>query len=478
MNKKLSFAVILFLWAATAAVATHLSKPNIIIILADDMGYGDCGVYNSESKIKTPHIDQLAEEGLLFTDAHAAASTCTPSRYGLLTGTNPVRTGVLNTLLERGDPIIGEGEKTIAAMLKDQGYVARMIGKWHLGFEADKSGKRPALDFSKSLMGGPLDHGFDSFYGINSSLSSSPMCFTRDRSVVALPTEKGTIKKYNADGTMSDVKVMKSPGCRPEDASPLFCLEALKIIREQAASSDAKPLFLYYASPAPHQPWVPSAAFRGKSGLGDYADYVMQLDDVVGQINKALKQTGLDKNTLLIFTTDNGTGPKAVKVMARRGHASSATLRGAKADSWEGGHRIPFIAKWPGRIVRNQTTTAVINFTDIFATFAELLQVDPEKSYPGSAADSHSFLPVLWSSSLNYKRPGMMFGRGFVRDGDWKLVSKSRVRRMDVVKQSQFELFQLSEDLSEMHDLSKSNPERAQRLFQAFSKYAESRELK
>ena len=214
MNKKLSSAVILFLWAATAAVATPLSKPNIIIILADDMGYGDCGVYNSESKIKTPHIDQLAEEGLLFTDAHAAASTCTPSRYGLLTGTNPVRTGVLNTLLGRGDPIIAENEKTITSMLKDQGYATRMIGKWHLGFETDKSGKRPVLDFSKPLMGGPLDRGFDSFYGMHSSAGAPPLCFIRDRRVVAFPTEKGIIKKYNADGSTSAGRTKSRCVCR------------------------------------------------------------------------------------------------------------------------------------------------------------------------------------------------------------------------------------------------------------------------
>jgi arylsulfatase A len=454
------------------------TQPNIILILADDMGYGDCGVYHSESKIKTPHIDQLASEGLRFTDAHSAASTCTPSRYGLLTGTNPVRTGVLNTLLSRGDPIIAEDEKTIASLLRDQGYVTRMIGKWHLGFETGQSGKKPVLDLSKPLVGGPLDRGFDSFYGIHSSPSSSPLCLTRDRAVVALPTETGIIQKHNADGSTTDVKVMMSPGYRPEDASPLFCQEALEIIREQAASPDAKPLFLYYASAAPHQPWAPSAAFKGKSGLGDYADFVMQLDDVVGQINAVLKETGLDQNTLLIFTTDNGTGPKAVQVMAKCGHASSANLRGAKAASWEGGHRIPFIAKWPGRITGNEQTNAVINFTDVFATFAELLEVDAATHYPHSATDSHSFLSVLLEPSQAYQRPGLMFNRGGVREGDWKLVSKSRVRKMGNVKPSQFELFNLVEDISEKNDVSKANPERAERLFNAYLDYAESRELK
>ncbi|MBT3194552.1 MAG: arylsulfatase [Verrucomicrobia bacterium] len=455
-----------------------MGRVNIILILADDMGYGDCGVYNPESKITTPHIDQLAGEGLLFADAHSAASTCTPSRYGLLTGINPVRTGVLNTLLSRGDPIIAENEKTLATMLRDRGYVTRMIGKWHLGFEEDKSGKRPFLDFSKPLKGGPLDRGFDSFYGLHSSPGSSPLCFVRDRTVVSLPTEKGIIQKTKADGTKRDVSVMMSPGYRPEDASPSFCREALKIIREQAAAKDAKPLFLYYASPIPHQPWAPSAAFKGKSGVGDYGDFVMQLDDVVGQINRALKETGLDKDTLLIFTSDNGAGPKAVKVMAGSDHASSATLRGQKADSWEGGHRIPFIAKWPGRIAANEQTRATINFTDLFATVAALLNVDPAKRYPDSATDSHSFLSVLLDPSQAYRRPGLMFNRGGVRDGDWKLVSKTRVRNMATVKPTQSQLFNLSDDLSEKHDLSKAHPERAERLFAEFKKFADERELK
>jgi arylsulfatase A len=204
----------------------------------------------------------------------------------------------------------------------------------------------------------------------------------------------------------------------------------------------------------------------------------MQLDDVVGQINNALKETGLDKNTILIFTSDNGASPPAVKGMAAVGHASSGVLRGQKSDSWEGGHREPFIAKWPGRIPANTKTKAVINFTDLFATFAELMEVDPAKNYPCSALDSLSFLLVLSAPSQPHKRQAMMVHRGAVREGDWKLVSKSRVRKMEAVKLSQFELFNLAEDLSEKNDLSKTHPERTERLFEEFRKYAENRKLK
>jgi len=474
------FMVAVSLFADVTEAGTARGKANIVLILADDMGYGDCGVYNPESKIATPNIDQLAAEGLRFTDAHAPGSTCTPSRYGLLTGTNPTRTGVLNTLLARGNPIIDEDEATIANLLKDQGYTTKMIGKWHLGFEEDKSGKRPFMDVSKPLKGGPVDRGFDSFYGMHSSPGASPLCYIRDRHVVDLPTKKGTVNMVKGQdaGKTQQVKVMMSPGYRPEDASPLFCREAVDLIHAHAASNESKPLFLFYASPIPHQPWVPSAAFKGKSGQGDYGDFVMQLDDVVGQINNALKETGLDKDTILIFASDNGPGPWAVKAMAATGHASAGVLRGKKSDSWEGGHRVPFIAKWPGRIAANTQTKAVINFTDLFATLAELLEVYPAESTPGSAADSHSVLSVLLDSSQTYRRQGMMLHRGAIRHGDWKLVSKQRVRNMEAVKLSQFELFHLAEDLSEKNDLSKTYPGRTECLFEAFKKFAENRELK
>ena len=452
--------------------------PNIVLIMADDMGYGDCGAYNSESKIKTPNIDQLAAEGLLFTDAHSAAGTCTPSRYGLLTGINPVRTGVLNTLLSRGDPIIAENEKTIATMLRDQGYVTRMIGKWHLGFEMDTSGKKNDYDFSKPLRGGPLDRGFETFFGIHSSAGSSPLCYFSGREVVTKPTDKTSFKTQRANGAWVTIKADASPGFMQEEVSPTFCRKAVEIIHAHAESKETRPLFLYYASPIPHKPWVPSDAFKGKSGLGDYGDFVMQLDDVVGQINNALKETGLDKNTLLIFTSDNGPGPWAVKAMASAGHASAGVLRGQKADRWEGGHRVPFIVKWPEQIAPNQQTSALINFTDLFATFADLLDVDIANEYPMSATDSHSFLPVLWSPSDDYQRPGYMYDRCGVREGPWKLVAKSRVRQLDKVKRTQFELFNLEADLSERNNVSEQNPERFERLFNAYHAYIRSRELK
>ncbi len=451
--------------------------PNIVFILADDMGYGDCSVYNPKSRIQTPHIDRLAKEGLLFTDAHSAASTCTPSRYGLLTGVNPARTGVLNTLLTRGDPIIAEDEETIASFLKDQGYITRMIGKWHLGFEMEQSGRRPAFDFTEPLTGGPLDRGFGSWFGIHSSPGAQPLCYFKGRGVVATPTARLSYVKERG-GRKTTVYASASPGFSLAETSPLFCRKAVDIIRDYAAANQTKPLFLYYASPIPHEPWVPSKEFQGKSNVGAYGDFMMQLDDVVGQIHGALKETGLDKNTILLFTSDNGPGPDAVQAMGKVGHASAGRLRGKKSDSWEGGHRVPFIVKWPGRILPSGVTDATVNFTDVFATLAEMLNVDLARSYPGQATDSYSFFPVLLDPSKKHQRPPAIHGRHAIRDADWKLISFARHEDAAKVKRSRFELYNLAEDIAEQNDVSQSHPATVERLFTDFKEFANGRKLK
>ena len=452
------------------------SSPNIILILADDLGYGDCTVTNPESKIKTPHLEQLAREGLSFTDAHAAASTCTPSRYGLLTGINPVRTGVLNTLLSEGKPIISEEEKTIAHLLKDQGYATHMIGKWHLGF--DTGGKKKDFDFDQAFIGGPIDRGFDSYFGIHSSPGAFPLFYLKDRKAVAKPSEKTSWEKMKTGGGTTTIKGLKSADFELDEASPTFCQKAVDLINAHAASKSDQPFFLYYASPIPHSPWVPSKAFKGKSGHGDYGDFVMQLDDVVGQINQALKDTGLDQNTLLIFSSDNGPGPHATRLMAAKDHHCAGPLRGAKASIYEGGHRVPFIAKWPGKISPGSKTTAIINFTDVFATFAQLFD-SKISAYP-SVQDSHSFLPTLLGTSDTHTRPAMINGNYSIRQGPWKLSSKGNLKRSDStkVKASQFQLHKLTDDLAEQNDLSGEQPEKAQQLLNELTQFIGQRQLK
>jgi len=452
-------------------------KPNIIIILADDMGYGDCGANNPESKIATPNIDQLAKEGLRFTDAHSASVTCTASRYGLLTGINPARTGVRNTLLGQGRPIIAENEKTIATMLKDQGYITKMVGKWHLGFEMKKTGRRAEFDFSKPLAGGPMDRGFDSYFGIHSSPGAPPLFYIKGRNPVKEPTETTIHESERANGKKVKIRAAIAPGFVQEEVSPRLCEDVVGIIGDHAASKGNKPLFLYYPTPVPHAPHVPVKKFVGKSGAGLYGDFVMQLDDIVGQVNDVLKETGLDKNTILIFTSDNGAMWKESHI-EKYNHRANGIFRGHKSNAWEGGHRVPFIIKWPGRIQASSVSKTTINHTDIFATIAELLGVDRDKSYPGSAEDSYSFLPALFKPAKRFSRPTMVNSMGCIRIDDWKLVATKRIQDIKVVDRSYFELYNLADDPSEQKDVSNENPERTDQLVGLYEKFVANRRLK
>ena len=461
----------------STAAANEVERPNIIIILADDLGYGDCGAFNAESKIKTPHIDQMAKESMRFTGAHAASATCTPSRYGLLTGINPTRTGVRNTLLRTGRPIIEKEELTLAQFLKSQGYMTMMIGKWHLGFEKSKKNGKAFFDFSKELRGGPLDRGFDYFYGIHSSAGSSPLFYIKGRGIEQVPTRTIEVNKIKAEGQSISTRVEAAKDYFMEEVGPKFCADALRQIKDYAESKKEKPFFMYYASPAPHQPWVPSKEFKNKSQLGLYGDSVMQLDDELGQINQALKDTGLDENTLLIFMSDNGTGPGAHTLMADQGHQSSAHLRGSKASSFEGGHRIPFILKWPGNIEANSQNKAIVNGTDLFATLADLLKVDLKDLYPKAAADSYSFYPTLIDKSRLHKRPAMVIRDG-IRLADWKLISSQRKVDFNKLSPKNFALYNLEKDLGETTDISQANPERVDEMIKEFKDYMSQRQLK
>jgi arylsulfatase A-like enzyme len=446
-------------------------NPNVIIILADDLGYGDCDPFNSSSKIKTPCLSKLAEEGLCFTDAHAASSTCTPSRYGLLTGINPARTGVLNTLLSRGEPIIGEEEKTLADLFSSKGYRTHMVGKWHLGFSWNKKWT------DQPLSGGPIDRGFDTFFGIHSSAGSDPLCFVEQDRLVGQPTEPISISKYNIKGEKTEIRTQAAPGFSVEETTPTLLSRAIQKIEDHGTNGNPQPFFLYYASPIPHQPWVPMKKFRGKSGLGDYGDFVMQLDWVVGEINQALKKTGLEQNTLLIFTSDNGTGPVAHKMMKAQGHASSEKFRGMKAHRYEGGHRVPFIAKWPGKAKVGTTSNSTINCTDFFATFAELLGVDPKEEFP-TAVDSQSFLAALFEPEKRFPRPPMVHRLNALRVDDWKWLHPERKTRFEKTKPEDYALYDLQKDPGEQKSLASEYPKLAEEFFETYKKFDQEIKLK
>ena len=461
----------LFILFKFSILAWGKELPNVVIILADDLGYGDCEPFNPPSKISTPNLNQLARDGIRFTDAHAASSTCTPSRYGLLTGINPARTGVLNTLLSRGEPIIGEEEKTLADLFRSKGYRTHMVGKWHLGFLWDKKWT------DQPLRGGPIDLGFDTFFGIHSSAGIGPLCFMEQDLLVGRPTEPISLSKYDIRGEKTEIRTEAAPGFSIEGTTPALVSRAIQKIEEHGVNGDSKPFFLYYASPIPHQPWVPMKTFRGKSGLGDYGDFVMQLDWVVGEINQALKKNGLDQNTLLIFISDNGTGPVAHKQMKAQGHASSEKFRGMKAFRYEGGHRVPFIAKWPGKLAAGTTSESTINFTDFFATFAELLSINPKEEFP-TAVDSQSFLTALYEPEKRFPRPPMVHRLNALRVDDWKWIHPGRTTPFEKTRLEEYQLYDLKKDPGEQTNIADQNVQRSKEFLEIYQAFNQNIKLK
>lgn len=469
--------MVVLLVAVTARAA---EKPNIIVIYADDMGYGDCTINNPDSKIPTPNIDRLAKDGMRFTDAHSPASTCTASRYGLLTGTCPARRGVVNGLTGLG-PVIDKDEVTVADFLKDQGYVTRMIGKWHLGFEMYGDGPRKTFDFSKPLVGRPLDCGFDSFFGLTKAPSGPPYFYIRGRKPVARPTETamGTKRDLKANGKDSRTAYAGgdiAPGFVPEECNAAFSDEAVRIVNDHAESDQSRPLFLYYAMLEPHVPWLPSEEFAGKSEAGSYGDYIVQLDDEVGRVLAALKETGLEKDTLVIFSSDNGAmwRPQDIE---RFGHRANGIFSGTKGTAYEGGHRVPFIARWPDYIPASTVSEAFINHSDLFATLADVFKVDLGKAYPENAEDSHTFLSVLSDPAHVHRRPGMIVTPGSYRLGDWKL----RFRRGGGATAhpiSEAMLHNISKDPAELADLSDSNAATKSRMYAEYRAFVDARHLK
>jgi len=393
------------------------NKPNIILIVADDMGYGDAGCYNPQSKIPTPHIDSLANAGMRFTDAHSPGALCHPSRYGLLTGEHPFRSNVESW---RTRAVIREGQTTIASLLQSNGYRTAMVGKWHLGF--DENG------YDKPLPGGPADRGFDTYFGIRASTDIPPYFYIRGNRAVAPPSER--IGANSSEGWSPIQGAFWraggiAPGLQLKNVLPRFTDEAVSVIEQHTKSKTSKPLMLYLAYPAPHTPWLPSPKFRGSSKAGMYGDFLVMVDAMIGRVVKALDKTGMSDNTLLFFTSDNGPVWYDADVQ-RLGHDSVGGLRGMKADAWEGGHRMPFIARWPGRIRAGSTSRQTICFTDMLATFAAVADA---KLPPDAGPDSFNILPVLLGNQPEAKpirgpivipaRRGMMS----IRSGHWKLIT-------------------------------------------------------
>ena len=411
-------------------------KPNFVHIFCDDLGWGDVSCLNPESRIRTPRIDALAASGMTFTDAHAGSAVCTPSRYTLLTGRYCWRTE-----LKEGvgggysPPLIPPGRLTVAEMLRGQGYRTACVGKWHVGMnwqlQEEFAGHTPRrrlgpgeadydrmVDFSKPIEGGPVDVGFDEYFGISASLDMSPYVFIEGDRVTAIPSETvpaGTTPESRAREGIG------AKGWRHQDVLPALRDRSVDFIKAQAESGN--PFLLYLPLTAPHTPVVPNDEFIGKSQAGVYGDFVMEIDDVVGRIVAALAEAGLRENTVLIFTSDNGPETLTAPYRERFGHSSTWKYRGMKRDNWEGGHRVPFIVSWPDSIKPGTRCERFVELADFMRTAADIVGTDLP---PDAAEDSRSILPYLKGDFTTECRPFGIHhssqGRWAIRRGRYKLL--------------------------------------------------------
>ncbi len=474
MNNLLTVLTLTFALTATAA-----QKPNVIVVMADDLGIGDITPTNPECKIKTPHLQKMAEEGMTFFDAHTTSSVCTPTRYGLLTGRYNWRSrlsrGVLNG---RSNHLIPAGRPTLGHLMKKAGYHTAMIGKWHLGWDwaKDKKGK---IDFTKPVKNGPDINGFDQYYGHCGSLDMPPYVWVDTGSITAQPDrEEGVTRKddrygwYRKGPIGSDFQIA--------EVLPHLFDKTIALVNQRAkAAKSGKPFFVYLPLPAPHTPIVPVPPFKDASKLNPYADFVMQMDHHMGQLLKAVQDNGLNDNTLVIFTSDNGCSPEAnFDLLKGHGHHPSAQFRGHKADIYEGGHRVPFIARWPGCINGGSKTHALACLTDIYTTL-EAITGQRRKALGGE--DGYNLLPVFRGKKSSGRETliSHSIGGSFaIRQGNWKLClsagsggwSAPRERAAQKQGLPPTQLFNLNSDPGERSNLESRHPGKVKELLALLEK--------
>ncbi len=453
-------ALLLLLGAAPAA-----ERPNIVLILADDLGSGDPGCYNPESRTLTPSIDRLAAAGTRFTDLHSPSSVCTPTRYALLTGRYAWRGALKKGVLGGYSPALLEaGRPTIASFLKERGYATAAVGKWHLGL-----GAKSRTDYDAPLVPGPLEAGFDRFEGIPASLDMEPYVWVKDRAAEQPPTESTPGSKHQREGGQGFWRAgPQAPGFRHDEVLPRIERSALAWIDERAQDR-GKPFFLYLPLTSPHTPWLPTGDHVGISKAGAYGDFVRQTDTVVGRVLDALERHGLSKDTLVVMTSDNGSHWPREDVV-RWSHKSNLDWRGQKSDVHEAGHRVPFIVRWPGRIPGGKVCAEPGILVDLFATFAELLG---EKLPDGAAEDSFSLWPA-WKdpSRAPGLRPHLIHHSGSgmfaLREGPWKLIegkgSGGFTRIKPAADDPPGQLYHLGEDPGETRNQYREKPEIVERL--------------
>lgn len=457
----------------SALGAQKASRPNLLFIMADDLGYGDLGCYNPESKNPTPNLDRFAKQGVRLTDAHSPSAVCSPTRYGIITGRYCWRSSLKNGVLYGYSPsLIEPGRMTVASMLKGQGYRTACIGKWHLGF-----GTEQKVDYSKPLKPGPLDFGFDSYYGIPASLDMEPYVWVENDRVLAQPTEHVDEIRVNRGVFWRGGPV--APGFKHIDVLPKLTTRASEWLLQHGREHRKQPFFLYLPLTGPHTPWLPTAEFKGKGKAGEYGDFVTMVDDAAAKVLSALEESGMAGNTLVIVTSDNGAHwlPDEIE---KWGHRANRNLHGQKADIHDGGHRIPFLARWPGRIAPNTTSGETVCLTDLLGTMADVTGVRLPRN---AGEDSYSVLPALLGkkSSTPIREATVHHsaaGHFAIRKGKWKLILgrgsggfTPPVEYTPKQEEPEGELYNMTADEGETRNLYLERPEIVTSLKALLAKY-------
>ncbi|MFR9522380.1 MAG: arylsulfatase [Rikenellaceae bacterium] len=495
----------------SASEVQKIETPNIVIIYADDMGYGDMSCQNPNSKIQTPNLDALASQGMRFTDGHSSSGVSSPSRYAMLTGNYHWRR--MNDIVGAfGESEFKEGELTMPGMLREAGYKTAMVGKWHLGWDwnsvlTDEARQRIAkeglpkqdskskkskyrlddFDWSQHFRGGPIDNGFDTYFG-DGTVNFPPYCWIENDMAVTVPTfmvSELNHKPLEGGGTLREGPA--AIDWKADDVLPNIAKRSIQIIEEQDGT---QPFFLYCALSAPHAPIIPSDEFHGKSDAGYYGDFVVQCDDIVGKVLAALKEKGLDKNTIVIFSADNGPEYYAYERIEQFDHNSTESLRGVKRDLWDGGHRIPFIVKWPDNIEAGAVSDELVSQVDLMATFAGMVGY----SLPNdSATDSYDIMPILKGEEHPTPlREAMVHNtrKDFyaLREGDWVMVANytgshtpvpdAYLDEYEYTELAQGDadalLYNIKNDQSQHNNVAVDHPELVGEMRQLLNKYIES----
>ena len=479
------FSLALTICVAASTSAAKSSQPNIVFILADDMSYDSVSIFNDKiGNMKTPELDTLVRQGMHFTDAHSASAVCTPTRYGLLTGRHCWRTHLKKQVLwTYGMPLIEEEQLTIAELLREKGYHTGLVGKWHLGTgwrnkdgkfvfdglqhdqknyassKAQIAGLEKTIDFTKPFSGGPRDHGFDYFFGVDLP-NMPPYTWLENRNAKYLPTVPKPDSMFGTPGLMKEGWVL-------EDILPGLTNKACDWIKESAKGD--KPFFLFMPITSPHSPIAPSKSFQGRSGISNYADFVMQTDWSVGQVLKALEASGEADNTLVIFSTDNGTAPAAnFKELESKGVDLHNHFKGHKSRIDEGGHRVPLIMRWPAVIKQGTKNDQTVCLNDFLATFAEMTG---RQLAAHEGVDSHSIWPLIAKAKKHSPdHPHVVshsyWGQYSIRDGDWKLI-------FPLKKKGPFTLYDLKNDIKETNNVAENHPERVKEMTALLKAYVE-----